>query len=106
MVYYKLWLEIERIDETNDSYDSPYEPLELGTYDSEREARRAALRIHRQNYPECRGPECQHRFATKQCPACNGMGVVEVKEEGCTIERLCKNCEGDGRIDADGPDFI
>ena len=57
MVIYKLWLEIERLPEKGNP-ENIGEPLEMGTFDTKREAERQALRLHRAAWPDCPGPEC------------------------------------------------
>lgn len=63
MVTYKLWLEVERIDERADTYERipDLEPLEMGEFKghgAKQRAMKEAIRIHQAFYPDCNGPEC------------------------------------------------
>lgn len=40
---------------------------------------------------------------TISCPYCNGIGIMEAKEDGCVVETPCPNCEGGGMVDAACP---
>lgn len=66
MVSYKLWLQVERIDEKRDTYDNIDEPLEMGVFSTEREAIKAAVKLHKANWPDCPCPHCELPITDKK----------------------------------------
>lgn len=57
-MYYKVWIQIEQIDDDNDTYENVEEPLEIGVYDTLEEAIEIQTAIHKQHWTACNGPEC------------------------------------------------
>jgi len=58
MVCYKVWIQVERIPERGEACNVS-EPMELGVFDRLRQAEGFAMRLHREYWGECSGPECK-----------------------------------------------